>query len=116
VPCSNSGTLARRPEAKYRLSSDQWSRLLPLQREILRDGLSLLSPTGVLVYSTCSIDPAENHDQSEWAAANLPVTLAEESQALPAGSPGDPASAYADGSYWAVLRRKGDGVMGCRGG
>jgi 16S rRNA (cytosine967-C5)-methyltransferase len=107
VPCSNAGTLARRPEAKYRLASDQLARLIPLQREIMVAGAGLLAPGGVLVYSTCSIDQAENHDQAAWAAsAEGPgLTLLDESQTLPSGLPGDPASAYRDGSYWAMLRK-----------
>jgi 16S rRNA (cytosine967-C5)-methyltransferase len=107
VPCSNAGTLARRPEAKYRLASDQMVRLVPLQREIIAKGTSLLSPEGMLVYSTCSIDPAENHDQAEWAASpdGPGLKLLDEEQTLPSGTPGDPASAYGDGSYFALLSR-----------
>ncbi len=107
VPCSNAGTLARRPEAKYRLASDQMVRLVPLQRDIIAKGASLLAPGGVLMYSTCSIDPAENHEQAEWAAsaAGPGLKVIDEEQALPTGVPGDPPSTYTDGSYWALFTK-----------
>jgi 16S rRNA (cytosine967-C5)-methyltransferase len=107
VPCSNTGTLARRPEAKYRLASDQLARLIPLQREIIAAGAELLAPCGVLVYSTCSIDQTENHEQAAWAASSQGpgLVLLDESQTLPAGLPRDPPSVYRDGSYWALLTK-----------
>lgn len=107
VPCSNAGTLARRPEAKYRLASDQLARLIPLQREIIAAGAALLTRGGVLIYSTCSIDQSENHDQAAWAASSQGpgLMLLDESQTLPAGLPGDPPSTYRDGSYWALLTK-----------
>ena len=87
------------------MSSDQYARLLPLQRDIIRKGAALLAPGAFLLYSTCSIDPVENHDQAAWTAAELALSILDQSQLLPAAVPGDPASKYADGSYWALLAR-----------
>src|SRR6185503_11286306 len=60
VPCSNTGVLARRVEAKYRFSRESLKGLVDIQRQIIADSLRLLEPkSGRLLYATCSIDPAE---------------------------------------------------------
>lgn len=105
VPCSNSGVLPRRPEARYRLGSAQMARLVQTQREILTRGAAFLAPGGTLVYSTCSIDHEENEEQAAWAASLGLVKHAEE-RTMPQGVPGGPPSAYHDGAYAAVLRRE----------
>jgi 16S rRNA (cytosine967-C5)-methyltransferase len=60
VPCSGTGTLARNPEAKWRLTADDLERLAESQVRILRSSLEVLAPGGRLVYSTCSLEPEEN--------------------------------------------------------
>lgn len=104
VPCTNTGTLARRVEAKYRLGTVQLRRLTEIQRDILSAGRRLLAPGGWLVYSTCSIERAENQEQAAWAARHLGLVMVGEKTLLPAGLPGGPASGYRDGSYHAILR------------
>lgn len=59
VPCSGTGTLARNPEIRHRLTPADLSRQASRQRKILRAALSRLSPGGRLVYSTCSLEPEE---------------------------------------------------------
>ena len=61
-PCSDLGTLASRPDARWRKSAETVTELAPLQREILASGLSALAPSGTLVYSTCTISRRENED------------------------------------------------------
>ena len=60
APCSNSGVLMKRVEARYRLKSKVINSLERLQAEILERATASLKPGGRLVYSTCSILPAEN--------------------------------------------------------
>jgi len=60
VPCSGTGTLARNPEIRFRLTPDELTRQAKRQREILAAALSRLAPGGRLVYSTCSLEPEEN--------------------------------------------------------
>jgi 16S rRNA (cytosine967-C5)-methyltransferase len=105
VPCSNSGVLARRTEARYRVRSDALDRMIQTQRDILRAAAAMLRPGARLVYSTCSLEPEENHRQADWAAANLGLTLERRRLTLPAGRPGSPDTAYRDGSFAAEMRR-----------
>jgi 16S rRNA (cytosine967-C5)-methyltransferase len=106
VPCSNTGVLPRRPEAMHRPRTDQLKRLVPLQREILTRGASLLGREGVVVYSTCSIDIDENQSQTRWACESLGLELVRDELTMPAGGPGGPHAAYHDGAYHAILRRR----------
>jgi 16S rRNA (cytosine967-C5)-methyltransferase len=59
-PCSDLGTLASRPDARWRKAADLPARLAPEQAAILRSGADALRPGGTLVYSTCTISPTEN--------------------------------------------------------
>jgi 16S rRNA (cytosine967-C5)-methyltransferase len=61
-PCSDLGTLAMRPDARWRKQATDPPRLARIQGEILRAGARAVRPGGVLVYSTCTISPAENED------------------------------------------------------
>lgn len=103
VPCSNSGVLARRVEAKYRCSPEQLTRLTGIQRQIFADAVPLLAPGGRILYSTCSIDREENRDLVEWAMRWHPCRVDRTELTLPAGLPGGPAAAYHDGAFHALL-------------
>ncbi|MBX3363638.1 MAG: hypothetical protein KF866_02625 [Phycisphaeraceae bacterium] len=103
VPCSNTGVLARRIEAKHRAGSTQLERLTAAQRQIIADAIPLLAPGGHVLYSTCSIDTDENELQSHWMQRWHSFKLACEQFRLPRGNPGGSASEYADASYAALL-------------
>jgi 16S rRNA (cytosine967-C5)-methyltransferase len=60
VPCSGTGTLARNPEIKWRLTAEDLLDLQSRQVAILKSALAHLAPGGRLVYSTCSLEPEEN--------------------------------------------------------
>jgi 16S rRNA (cytosine967-C5)-methyltransferase len=68
VPCSGTGTLARNPEIKWRLTPDHLAALHNCQVEILRAALEHLAPGGLLVYSSCSLEPEENQAVIEAVA------------------------------------------------
>ena len=60
VPCSGFGTLRRHPDIRWKKSLVQLDQLATLQLQLLTDASRYVKPGGVLVYSTCSIDPGEN--------------------------------------------------------
>lgn len=105
VPCSNSGVLARRIEARYRLNKEALARMVATQREILARSMEYLAPEGRLVYATCSVEPEEDAQQSAWAAETFGLAVEHEELRLPEGLPGDPESGYRDGAYTSVLCR-----------
>lgn len=105
VPCSNTGVLARRVEAKYRSGTKQLERLTQLQRSIFETAIALLAPRGRILYSTCSLEPEENENQAAWAADRFELIVEKSGRTLPTGVPGEPGSQYRDGSYFALLTR-----------
>lgn len=64
-PCSGLGTLQARPDLRWRVTADDIEKLAQIQMAILSAGARVLRPGGVLVYSTCTISPAENERQIE---------------------------------------------------
>jgi 16S rRNA (cytosine967-C5)-methyltransferase len=67
VPCSGTGTLARNPEIKWRLTINDLAQLAQRQLAILRSALVQLAPAGRLIYSTCSLEKEENENVIEQA-------------------------------------------------
>lgn len=87
APCSGLGVLKRRPDSRWRKTTDQISGIVELQAQILNSAARCLRPGGVMVYSTCTLLEEENRAQvqaflgehPEFAAENLsnylPVSL-----------------------------------------
>lgn len=73
LPCSNSGVLGRRAEARWRL--DQEGNLSDIQFSILKRAKDLLSPNGELWYLTCSILPEENERMAERVTKELGLAI-----------------------------------------
>ena len=67
VPCSNTGVLERRVQARHRFRPQKLEELSGIQRELLRAGIRMLRSGGRLVYSTCSLETEENEAVVEWA-------------------------------------------------
>ena len=98
VPCSNTGVLGKRPEARWRLQPADPEELAVLQQSLLQVALLRTRPGGRVVYSTCSIEPEENATVVQAVLAAHPGwRLERESLHLP-GQP-------ADGAYQARLVR-----------
>jgi 16S rRNA (cytosine967-C5)-methyltransferase len=79
APCSGTGTLAHNPEIKWRLREEHLAELQERQTRILQNALRVLKPGGLLVYSTCSLEPEENE------AVAGPASM----QRIPGQAPGD---------------------------
>jgi 16S rRNA (cytosine967-C5)-methyltransferase len=62
APCSGTGTLARNPEIKWRVTPEEFARQAERQLQILRAALAVLAPGGRLVYATCSLEREENEE------------------------------------------------------
>ncbi len=60
APCCGLGTLTKKPDIKWKRQPEDISRLVQTQMELLSNAARLLKPGGVLVYSTCTIEPEEN--------------------------------------------------------
>jgi len=65
VPCTGTGTFRRHPDARWRLKVSDLAMLGALQRAIIRAAARTVKPGGLLVYSTCSLEPEENDAQIE---------------------------------------------------
>lgn len=72
VPCTGTGTLRRRPDARWRIGPRRLEELVRLQRELLDAAARLLRPGGMLVYATCSLETEENEEQVESFLARHP--------------------------------------------
>jgi 16S rRNA (cytosine967-C5)-methyltransferase len=101
APCSNTGVLRRRPDARWNWSEEKLAQLVKLQAEILDAAALRVAPGGRLVYSTCSNEPEENQRQVEaFLSRNPRFELVETRESLPHES-------GFDGAFAAALEMKG---------
>lgn len=63
APCSGLGVIRRKPDIKWRKEVQEVEALIELQRQLLNAVSRLVRPGGVLVYSTCTMEPRENEEQ-----------------------------------------------------
>jgi 16S rRNA (cytosine967-C5)-methyltransferase len=91
APCSGTGTLRRHPELKWRLRAESIAELGALQARILRAALELAAPGGVVLYTTCSVEPEENEELLAGPPAGFEVV--ELAASLPRGVPTVPTAA-----------------------
>jgi 16S rRNA (cytosine967-C5)-methyltransferase len=115
VPCTGTGTLRRHPDGRWRLGVGDVEALTRLQRELLEAAAPLVEPGGLLVYSTCSLEMEENHDQVDAFLARHPEFRLEPETGAVAAELLDaegrlevlPQRTGVDGSFAARLRRTG---------
>ncbi|HEY5939400.1 MAG TPA: 16S rRNA (cytosine(967)-C(5))-methyltransferase RsmB [Gemmatimonadales bacterium] len=112
APCLGTGTFARHPDARWRVTPEALGSLARIQSELLDRTATLVAPNGLLVYSTCSLEPEENRAQVQRFLAGNPEFSREPAEAVPPEllSPeGDlmvlPHQHGMDGAFGARLRR-----------
>ncbi|MEX0961413.1 MAG: transcription antitermination factor NusB [Simkaniaceae bacterium] len=96
VPCSNSGVLHKRVEARYRITKENLKELTLLQKKLVARAESLLSENGEIWYMTCSILDSENEEIVQ--SSNLDVS--DEMQRYLPNHKGE------DGGFGAILKKK----------
>lgn len=125
APCSATGTIRRHPDVAWTKAPGDIASLGALQARILANAADLVKPGGVLVYSTCSLEPEEGEKQVEALLAARPdfardpvapgecgvaaewINAAGELRTLPTHLPdADPRFAGIDGFFAARLRRR----------
>ena len=98
APCSNTGVMRRRVDLRWRIQAAEIERLRATQLGLLNQAATKLKPGGVLVYSTCSLEPEENSEVvKQFLAAHQNFKLETERQLLPFAD-------AVDGAYVAKLK------------
>jgi 16S rRNA (cytosine967-C5)-methyltransferase len=69
VPCTGTGTFRRHPDARWRIKISDIAVMSALQKTILRAAANVVKTGGLLIYSTCSLEPEENEEQIEMFLA-----------------------------------------------
>jgi len=99
APCSNTGVMRRRVDLRWRISPEEISRLHQTQLDLLKLAATKLKPGGVLVYSTCSLEPEENSEVvKEFLREHAGFKLESERELLPFAD-------NVDGAYVARLKK-----------
>lgn len=75
VPCSGEGMFRKDPRAVEEWSPETVQLCAARQKRILADMWPALKPGGILIYSTCTYEDAENDSNLEWAASELGGTI-----------------------------------------
>jgi 16S rRNA (cytosine967-C5)-methyltransferase len=114
APCLGTGSFARHPDARQRVTPEALESLARLQRDLLASAAGSVAPGGLLLYSTCSLEPEENERQVERFLAERPEFSREPAETCPPAlltAQGDlmilPHRDQMDGAYATRLRRRG---------
>lgn len=66
VPCSGLGVIGHKQDIKYRVTKESFKEIQALQKEIITNVIDYIKPGGTLLYSTCTLNPAENEEMAAW--------------------------------------------------
>lgn len=72
APCSGLGILRRKPDIKYHLTPKKFHNLVQMQKKMILNGFDAVKPGGVLVYTTCTVNPRENAQVVEYLLRERP--------------------------------------------
>lgn len=85
LPCSGLGVIGRKSDIKYRMNRENMKSLAELQRDILKVVSGYVKPGGVLIYSTCTVNPEENQENALWFESHFPFKAESLEGLLPEG-------------------------------
>lgn len=71
VPCSGLGVIGKKQDIKYHVTNQSLEEISALQKEIIRNVVSYVKPGGILMYSTCTINPEENEKMVDYICQNF---------------------------------------------
>ena len=100
VPCTNTGVMRRRPDAAWRFSVNRLNETVKLQKKIMDSLADLVKDGGILLYSTCSVEPEEDSMQVDAFLKRHPEFTLEDSKLLLPDF-------LHDGAFAARLRKNG---------
>ncbi|MCR5755014.1 MAG: 16S rRNA (cytosine(967)-C(5))-methyltransferase RsmB [Acetatifactor sp.] len=100
VPCSGLGVMGKKRDIKYHVSPQSLAEITALQKSIVENSWRYVKPGGTLLYSTCTINPAENEEMVQWICERFPFSIDKEGVQLL------PGFQETDGFFFAKLRRE----------
>ena len=84
LPCSGLGVMGKKTDIRYKMTEDKEKELVQLQRQILKTVIPYVKENGTVIYSTCTIDRAENEENAAWIEREFPeLSLVAMKQMLP---------------------------------
>lgn len=98
VPCSGLGVMGKKRDIKYHVTPEGLTDIIALQKQIVENSWQYIKPGGTLLYSTCTINPAENEQMVQWITENFPLKPECSRQLFPG-------MMECDGFFYARLRR-----------
>ncbi len=113
VPCTGTGTFGRHPDGRWRIRPESILQMAALQRELLEAAADRVRRGGLLVYSTCALEPEENSGQVDRFLERHPRFSIEATHAVPPGYLDErgrlvvlPQDTGFDGAFAARMRRR----------
>lgn len=83
LPCSGLGIIGRKPDIKYNASVKSLEEVAKLQWEIIKSSWDYVKKGGTLIYSTCTVNPAENQEMVKRIVSEFPFETVDITERLP---------------------------------
>ncbi len=115
VPCSGLGVMGHKQDIKYRVTKESLAEIQTLQKDIITNVINYIKPGGILMYSTCTMNPGENEEMAAWICETFGLEPVSMEDRLPAALAGEgkrgmlqllPGVHETDGFFLAKLRKK----------
>ena len=115
VPCSGLGVIGKKQDIKYRVTEESMGQVVELQKEIIANTVHYLKPSGTIMYSTCTMNPAENEEMVKWICEEYDMETVSMAHDMPEALRAEADKGYlqlipgihgTDGFFIAKLRRK----------